>query len=240
MVALAALAISINWATYIYAVKTGRVVEAALGYFINPLVTVLLGVLVLGERLRRAQWAPWASGWSPSWSSPSTTAGRRGVLGAGLLVRRLRAGQEDGRSRRVESLTLETACIAPVAAAYLVVLVSGGGGTFIAQGPGHALLLASTGLATALPLLASARPHPGADGDPRPAAVPHAGAAVPARGAVVPRGDAAGRWVGFALIWVALVVLSLETVNHHRDRRGVTAPARWGDEEILARAAAAH
>ncbi|MFM9133975.1 MAG: EamA family transporter, partial [bacterium] len=53
----AAVAISLNWTTYVYSVSTGQVVEAALGYFINPLVTVALGVLVLRERLATRQWA---------------------------------------------------------------------------------------------------------------------------------------------------------------------------------------
>ena len=53
---LAAVVISVNWGTYIYGVNSGRVVETSLGYFINPLVTVLMGVLILGERLRTLQW----------------------------------------------------------------------------------------------------------------------------------------------------------------------------------------
>ncbi len=56
LLALAACLITVNWATYIWGVNNGRVVETSLGYFINPLVTVLMGVLVLGERLRRLQW----------------------------------------------------------------------------------------------------------------------------------------------------------------------------------------
>ena len=54
---LAAVVVAINWGTYIYGVSSGQVVETSLGYFITPIVTVLLGVLVLGERLRPAQWA---------------------------------------------------------------------------------------------------------------------------------------------------------------------------------------
>jgi chloramphenicol-sensitive protein RarD len=57
LLAGAAALISVNWGVYIYGVNTGRVVETSLGYFINPLVTILLGVLVLKETLRRAQWA---------------------------------------------------------------------------------------------------------------------------------------------------------------------------------------
>ena len=67
--------ITVNWGIYIYAVNSGHTIEAALGYFINPLVSVLLGVVVLRERLRPWQWAASASAPSPSSSSPPTTAG---------------------------------------------------------------------------------------------------------------------------------------------------------------------
>src|SRR4051794_41836586 len=56
LLAAAALTVTINWATYIYGVNNGKVVETSLGYFINPLVTVLMGVFILGEKLRRLQW----------------------------------------------------------------------------------------------------------------------------------------------------------------------------------------
>src|SRR5262245_36512627 len=56
LLALAAALITVNWATYIWGVNNGHVVETALGYFINPLVTVLMGVFILGERLRSWQW----------------------------------------------------------------------------------------------------------------------------------------------------------------------------------------
>ena len=56
LLAVAAFVITFNWATYIYGVNNGRVVETSLGYFINPLVTVLMGVVILHERLRPLQW----------------------------------------------------------------------------------------------------------------------------------------------------------------------------------------
>ncbi len=56
LLVVAAIVIGFNWGGFIYGVNAGRVVEVSLGYFINPLVTVLLGVLVLGERLRPLQW----------------------------------------------------------------------------------------------------------------------------------------------------------------------------------------
>ncbi len=101
LLALAAVEVTVNWATYIWGVNNGRVVETSLGYFINPLVTVLMGVFILGERLRPLQWA-----------ALGVAAGAVGVLtvdygrlaagraGAGLLVRHLRPGEEDRRRRR--------------------------------------------------------------------------------------------------------------------------------------------
>jgi chloramphenicol-sensitive protein RarD len=68
----AAVLISVNWGVYIYGVVTDHVVETSLGYFINPLVTVLLGVLVLRERLRPAQWAALAVF---TWDCVRTVAG---------------------------------------------------------------------------------------------------------------------------------------------------------------------
>lgn len=64
LTALAASVISVNWGLYIWSVNNGQVVEASLGYFINPLVTIAIGVLVLGERLRRAQWVAVGVGFS--------------------------------------------------------------------------------------------------------------------------------------------------------------------------------
>ena len=79
LLAIAATVIAINWGVYIWAVNADHVVEASLGYFINPLVMVLLGVVLLRERLRRAQW--WRSRWRP-WPcscSPWATADRRSI-----------------------------------------------------------------------------------------------------------------------------------------------------------------
>ena len=64
---MAAFTITFNWATYIYGVNNDRVVETSLGYFINPLVTVLMGVFILGERLRPLQWGRWGSRRWRSW-----------------------------------------------------------------------------------------------------------------------------------------------------------------------------
>ena len=146
--------ITVNWVTYIWGVNNGRVVETSLGYFINPLVTVLMGVLLLGERLRRLQWVA------------------IGVASVAVLVLSVDYGhlpwvalvlafsfgtyglaKKTAGAGAVESLAFETAVIAPFALVYLGWLAVAGESTFASDGTGHALLLASTGIVTAVPLL---------------------------------------------------------------------------------------
>ena len=152
--AVAAVTVAINWGAYIYGVTSGQVVETSLGYFVNPLVTVLLGVFVLGERLRPVQWAA------------------LGLAGLAVVVLSIEGGRppylalvlafsfgaygllkKTARVAPVEGLGIETAVLAPLAAVYLVGLGVTGGSTFGAQGAGHAVLLAVAGLVTAVPLL---------------------------------------------------------------------------------------
>ncbi len=100
----AAFVITFNWATYIYGVNNGRVVETSLGYFINPLVTVLMGVFILGERLRPLQWvAMGIAGSGGRRADGRLRPAAVGGAGAGVLVRHVRAAQEDrerGRGRQ--------------------------------------------------------------------------------------------------------------------------------------------
>ena len=150
-IALAAVVIAVNWGTYIYGVTNDRVVETSLGYFVNPIVTVMLGVLVLGERLRPAQWTALGAAFvavvlltvengSPPWLA-LVLAFSFGTYG--LLKKTAGVGA-------VEGLAVETGVLLPVAAVYVLVI---GGGTFANEGPGHATLLALSGLVTAIPLL---------------------------------------------------------------------------------------
>ena len=100
LLVVAAATITSNWGTYIYGVNSERVVETSLGYFINPLVTVLMGVVILKERLRSVQWTALGIGFVAvavltwDYGRPPWIA-----LVLGVLVRHLRAGQEDGRRR---------------------------------------------------------------------------------------------------------------------------------------------
>ena len=155
-ITLAALLIAGNWVVYVLAVLTGRTYEAALGYFLNPIVTVGLGVLVLGERLRRLQWAAVAVGAVAAvyltvaggvlpWISLSL-AFSFGLYG--LVKKRVGASLE-----ALHSLAAETAVLAPVAVAVIVVLSLQGATTFAGHGVAHTTLLVLAGVVTAVPLL---------------------------------------------------------------------------------------
>ncbi|GAA3802609.1 EamA family transporter RarD [Streptomyces phyllanthi] len=154
LVAIAAAVITVNWGVYIWAVNAGQVVEASLGYFINPLVTIALGVLLLKERLRPVQWAAVGIGFvavlvltvgygRPPWISLCLACS---FATYGLVKKKVALGG-------VESLSAETAIQFLPALGYLLWLGSQGDSTFGAEGVGHAALLASTGVVTALPLV---------------------------------------------------------------------------------------
>ena len=151
---LAAVLVTVNWGTFIYAVNSGHVVETSLGYFINPLVTVALAVLVLGERLRRAQLIAVAIAsvavavltldyGRPPWIA-LVLAFSFGTYG---LVKK--HADVDG----TQSLAIETAFLTPVALGYLVWLGAAGEGTLTSEGAGHVALLAGAGVTTAVPLM---------------------------------------------------------------------------------------
>jgi chloramphenicol-sensitive protein RarD len=156
-IALAAALIAVNWGMYIYGVNTDRVVETSLGYFINPLVTVLLGVLVLGERLRPAQWtavgigavavAVLTAGYGrPPWIA-LTLAFSFGLYG--LTKKRLALPATEG-------LFVESATLALPAVAYLGWLEATGRLAFGHAGWAVTALLVLSGALTAVPLLAFA------------------------------------------------------------------------------------
>jgi chloramphenicol-sensitive protein RarD len=154
LLALAAALITVNWGTFIHGVNSGHVVETSLGYFINPLVSVALGVGVLGERLRPAQ--GWAVGIAtlavvvltvdygrPPWIA-LILAFSFGLYG--LVKKHVGIGG-------TQSLAVETALLLLPALAYLAYLGATGSGTFTTEGPGHAALIAAGGIATAVPLM---------------------------------------------------------------------------------------
>ncbi|MBD5786720.1 EamA family transporter RarD [Cellulosimicrobium terreum] len=221
---LAAVLIAVNWTTYVYGVLSGQVLDAALGYFVNPLVTVLLAVLVLRERLRPAQWVALALG-AGAVLVISAGMGRVPWIALGLALSFGLYGLVKNRvGRTVEALpglAVETATLAPLALVYLVWLGATGAGTFsLADEPAHALLLASSGLVTALPLLmfsAAARRIPlslvGMLQYLAPVLQLLCGLLV------FHEPMPPARWVGFALVWLALGVLSADALRTTRATR---------------------
>ncbi|RKT06280.1 chloramphenicol-sensitive protein RarD [Streptomyces sp. 3211.6] len=238
LTALAASVISVNWGLYIWSVNNGHVVEASLGYFINPLVTIALGVLVLKERLRRAQWAAVGVGVAavvvlavgygrPPWIS-LTLACSFAIYG--LIKKKLDMGG-------LESLTAETALLFLPALGYLLWLGVEGRSTFASQGLGHSALLASTGLVTAIPLIcfgAAAIRVPLSTLGLLQYLAPvfqFALGVLYFHEAMPP-----ARWAGFGLVWVALVVLTWDALRTSRRSRARLAEAA---AEAAAAAAAA-
>jgi chloramphenicol-sensitive protein RarD len=221
--ALAAVLVATNWIVYVYGITTDQVVDAALGYFINPLVTVLLAVLVLKERLRPAQWVAVAVGTVAvvvitaglgrvPWISLAL-AGSFGVYG--LIKNRV------GPSvAALPGLAVETTVLFPVALGYLVWLTVQGSSSLTGGGVPHALLLASTGVVTALPLLtfgAAARVLPLRVMGMLQYVAPLLQFLI---GVLVFREEMpAVRWVGFGLVWLALVVLSTDALHAVRASR---------------------
>jgi chloramphenicol-sensitive protein RarD len=225
LLSLASALISANWLIYVYAVNNGHVVDAALGYFINPLVTVLLGVVVFRERINRAQGA--ALGIAVAAVVVLTVQiGAPPYIGLGLA---LSFGLYGAVKKVVPvdprvSVGIETALAAPFALGYLIVLQTGGHATFVGHGTGHVVLLILAGVLTAVPLLlfaAAAQRLPlvtmGLLFYMTPIMQLSWGVLVGHE----PMPPA--RWLGFALIWVALAVFTVDAVLRARSARAAAA-----------------
>jgi chloramphenicol-sensitive protein RarD len=215
---IASALIVVNWTVYVYGVLTERVLDAALGYFLNPVMTVLIAVLVLRERLRPAQWVAVGLGLA---AVAVIATGLRGLpwIAVGLALSFPLYGLVKNRTGRsvgaLPGLTVETMLAAPVAAGYLIWL--GEANTFGGHGVGHAVLLASAGLITALPLLlfgAAARRLPLSAIGMMQYLAPTLQFLV----AVLILGEQMppARWAGFALVWLAIATLSWDAIRTAR------------------------
>lgn len=152
--AASAALLSTNWFIYIWAVNNGRVVDASLGYFINPLVNVLLGFLLLHERLRPGQWAAVAlAGAGVAWLT--WQGGHPPWIGLGLALSFGFYGllRKTAALGALEGLSLETLILFPFAMGYLIILTVGHHNAFAAAPPSSQWLLAAAGPITAIPLL---------------------------------------------------------------------------------------
>ena len=218
--------IALNWGTYIWAVTHGHVVDAALGYFINPLVTVLLGVVLFGERLNRWQLLALAL----AVVAVATLTAEVGDVPYVALILAFSFSFYGLIKKVVDadprvSVTVETLWALPLAVGYMIWLEVSHQAHFVNYGAGHATLLLLAGPMTAIPLLLFAAAaqrlplvtlgllfylNPGLQmawgvfvgHEPMPL----------------------GRWLGFALIWVALVVITADALRRAR-LRSKQAPA---------------
>ncbi|MFD4630064.1 EamA family transporter RarD [Streptomyces sp. NPDC058284] len=228
LVVVAASVITLNWGVYIWAVNSGHVVEASLGYFINPLVTIALGVLLLGERLRPVQWAAVGIGVTavlvlafgygrPPWISLCLAFT---FAAYGLVKKKVNLGG-------LESLAAETAVQFVPALGYLVWIATQGDIVFGTRGAGHAALLAATGVVTAAPLVcfgaAAIRVPLSTLGLLQYMApmfqfvlgILYFHEAMPPE-----------RWAGFALVWLALTLLTWDALRTARRNAVRVAAAR--------------
>jgi chloramphenicol-sensitive protein RarD len=233
IMAVAGVLIYVNWQVYIFAILTGHVVEGALGYFINPLVTVVLGVVFLRERLRVAQWVA------------------VGISGTAILIIAIGYGafpwialalafsfglygfikkRVGGRVDAVSGLTLETGLLTPVAIVILIVVASTSGLVTGTVGVPHLITTLFAGAITATPLLlfaAAARRLPlvyiGLTQYLAPVLQFIFGVAILREEMPIER------WVGFALVWVALIVLTVDMIAAGRaQRRGIAGAPESG------------
>ncbi len=217
-VALAAGILAVNWATYIYGVSTDRVVETALGYFVTPLVVVLLGVGFLHERLRAAQWIAVGIG-AAAVVVLTVNYGRIPYIALtlaltfaayGLLKKRLGLPPAQG-------LFVESAVLALPALGYLGWLVWRTDSTFAAISPGHTALLVAAGLVTAIPLLffagaANRIPLTGLGMLQYIAPMLQLACGVLIFHEPMPQ----TRLAGFDLVWAALTVFTIDAIRHTR------------------------
>ncbi|MCV7153137.1 EamA family transporter RarD [Mycolicibacterium pyrenivorans] len=223
----AAALISVNWVIYVYAVNNGHVVDAALGYFINPLVSIALGLLIFRETLNRWQLGALVIA-VVAVVVLTVNVGAPPVIGLGLA---LSFGLYGAVKKLVPtdprvSVGIEAAIATPFALAYVVVLQVTGHATFTGHGAGHVALMVLSGVLTALPLLLFAAAAQ------RLAMVSlgllfYMTPAMQLTWGVLVGHEAMppARWLGFALIWVALAVFTVDAVRRARVDRRTAVPA---------------
>jgi len=218
---VAAVVISVNWGGFIFGVTTVLVVAVSRRYHVNPLVAVLMGVVVLGERLRPLQWVAMGLatlavlGLTLEYGRPPWIA-----LALAFSFGTYGLAKKKAGAGAVESLTFETAVLTPVALGYIAWLAMAGQAHFGNEGTGHAVLIATTGLVTAVPLIcfgAAATRVPLTTIGLLQYIAPTLQFALGVL--VFQEPMPATRWVGFALVWVALAIFTAETLNRRRQLR---------------------
>ena len=221
ILAVAAVLISINWLTYIWAVNNEHVLDAALGYYINPLISVALGVFVLGERLRRGQRLALTFGAA---AVVVLTIANGAVPWIALVLACSFGGygymKKWADVAALPSLAVETALLFPFATIGLIVFAQRGELSFMHGSVGRDVILASLGVVTAVPLLLFAT---AATRIPLSMVglLQYLSPTMQLLCGVVILGEdlPPERLIGFGLVWCALTVLGVDAVGHERHRR---------------------
>ena len=215
-VAVAAIFIFINWQVYVVAVVTGNVIETSLGYFINPLITVMFAVFLLKEKLRRMQWLALGVGLiavlvlTVDYGRPPWIAIILALSFGTYSLAKNRVGRNIGA---LQSFTIESATVLPIAIIQLIVVASLGP-VMILSGPMEAAVLVGFGIMTAVPLIlfgAAASRIPlsmiGFIQYLTPVLQFSVGYFI--LGEEMPP----VRWIGFGLVWVSLVILTSDAIR---------------------------
>jgi len=218
VLAIAALLIAVNWLAYTFGVMSGQAVEASLGYYINPLVSVLLGVLVLKERLRPLQWISVGIGFLAvvvltvaygklPWIA-LTLAFSFGFYG--LVKKKVGSGVDS-----ITSLSVETLALAPFAAVTMVALTLNQAATVTGYGSAHFWLMAASGAVTAVPLVffgASAARLPLTTIGMLQYLAPTLQLIIATL--VLHEHMSPERWIGFGMVWLGLIILTVDALRH--------------------------
>jgi chloramphenicol-sensitive protein RarD len=219
LLAVASVLIGFNWGLFIWASMNGHVLDSSLGYYITPLLNVALGVFFFKETLRKMQWL--AIGIAAFAVTFITIA--MGVLpwvALSLSISFTMYGyvKKLADVQALESLMIETLILTPVAIGYLIWLQFNGGNTFLAYGLDHTLWMASAGIVTAIPLLAF-----GVAITRLPfttlGMLQYIGPTIQFMAGVWLTQEAMpqARFIGFAITWVALVILTVDALRNRRN-----------------------
>lgn len=218
-IAVAALFIFINWETYVIAVVTGNTIESSLGYFINPLITILFAVLILKEKLRPMKWVALSIGLvavivltldygRPPWFAL--------ILALSFAIYSLAKNKVGKSIPALQSFTLESAIVMPVAMIQLAV-VAATGPIMLFTGVFETYVLVGFGILTAIPLILF-----GAAASRIPLAsigfIQYLTPTLQFLTAyfILQEPMTPARWIGFGLVWVSLAVLTFDAIRSRR------------------------
>jgi chloramphenicol-sensitive protein RarD len=223
--AVASIFIFINWETYVVAVATGNTIESSLGYFINPLITIVFAVVFLGERLRTPQWIALAIGFvavavlTVDYGRPPWIAF---VLAISFAIYSLAKNKVGGKIQATQSFALESLLVMPIALGQLAFLASMEHITLL-DSPGNAFVLIGFGIMTAVPLILF-----GAAASRIPLStigfIQYMTPVLQFLTAffILREPMPAVRWIGFGLVWLSLIVLTFDAIRNKRRSLAVT------------------